>query len=66
MTKLMSKLVTVECAPHVHQNACYLVHLEHVAAAKLDATVKCEEGKEIALETECVLNVNADARHEGV
>ncbi len=42
-------MVTVECAPHVHQNARNLVHLERIAAAKLDAAVKCKEVEEIAL-----------------
>ena len=64
MTKLMSKLVSVECAPHVHQNASNLVDLEHIAAAEFDATMKCKEGEEIALETKRVLDVNTDARHE--
>ena len=42
-------MVTVECAHHIHQNARNLVHLEHIAAAELDAAVKCEEVEEIAL-----------------
>ncbi len=42
-------MVTVECAQHIHQNARNLVHLEHIAAAELDAAVKCEEVEEIAL-----------------
>ncbi len=52
-------MITVECAQHIHQNERNLVHLAelallarnlaHIAAAKLDAVVKCEEVKEIAL-----------------
>ncbi len=53
----MSQLVTVECAPHVHQNALNLVHLEHIAATELDAAVKCKEVKGIALETKCNLPI---------
>ncbi len=37
MTELVSELVTVEGAAHIHQNASNLVHLEDVAAAKLDS-----------------------------
>ena len=66
MAKLMGELIAVECAPHVHQNTSNLVHLEHIAAAKLDAAMKCEECKEIALETECILNVYTNAGHKGV
>ncbi len=33
-------MVTVECAPHIHQNARNLVHLEHIAATELNAVVK--------------------------
>ncbi len=43
------QMVTVECTLHIHQNAQNLIHLEHIAAAELDAVVKCEEVKEIAL-----------------
>ena len=42
-------MVTVECTQHIHQNARNLVHLEHIAAAELDAEVKCKEVKETAL-----------------
>jgi len=66
MTKLMSELIAIERAPHVHQNARNLVNLEHIAAAELEAAMKCEEGKEIALMAECVLDVDTDARHQGV
>jgi hypothetical protein len=50
-------MVTVECAPRVHHNARNLVHLEHIAAAELDAAIKCEEVEKIALETECNLPI---------
>ncbi len=57
-------MVTVECAPHIHQNAQNLVHLEHIAATELDAAVKCEEVKEIALETECNLPIRVHRKFD--
>ena len=62
----MCELITVEGAAHIHQNASNLVHLDDVAAAKLEATMKCEEGEEIALISKGVLDVDTNAGHEGV
>ena len=66
MSELMSELVTVESAPHIHHNKRNLVHLDDITAAKLDAAMKCKEGEEITLKTKIVLNVYTDARHKGV
>ncbi len=63
MAKLMSELIVIKCAPRVHQNARNLVYLENTVATKLEAVMKCEEGKEIVLIAECVLDDDTDAGH---
>ena len=57
MSKLMSELVTVESARHIHDVTLNLVHLEDITVTKLDAAMKCWEGEEITLKTKNVLNV---------
>jgi hypothetical protein len=66
MTKHMSEMVSINGVAHVHQNACYVVHLEHnsASAAEFHTVMKGEEGKEVALvTTEGLLNVDkSDSR----
>ena len=63
MTEHMSELVSImiKGAAHVHQNACYLLHLEHISAAEFHTAMKGEEGKDVALVTEGLLNVDTDS-----
>ena len=45
----MRELVTVESTPHVHQNACDLVHLQHITPSELDTAMKREKGEEVKM-----------------
>ena len=58
----MRELVAVKGAAHIHQNARNLVHLQHIAATKLDAAMKREEGKQVALVAEGLLDVDASKK----
>ena len=66
MSKLISKLIAIESAAHVHENCRDFVEFLGVATANLERPVKGKESKNVTLVAESIFDVNADTRHESV